>query len=133
MSIYHNKDGRRAHQFHCAGLGCKASILRYLDSGDTTSTGNLRKHVRNCKSWGEEVLDAADGMKSSDVRTRLRDLVRSGSIEKAFERVGKGRVSYSSRPHTRAETRLVFSCPSRHIDNSSPLLRQRGDREVGVQ
>ena len=33
-------------------------------------------------------------------------LNKTGSISKAFERKGKGRVTYSSRQHTRAETRV---------------------------
>ncbi|KAI0763407.1 hypothetical protein BC629DRAFT_1272715, partial [Irpex lacteus] len=102
-----NVDGRRAHRFYCAGLGCKASVQRYLDTPDATSTGNLRKHVRKCSKWGEEALDIAEeaGLSADKTRECLESVVRSGSIEKAFERKGKGKVTYSSRQHTREETR----------------------------
>lgn len=105
--MYHNDKGRRAHKFHCGGKNCKSSILRYLDTPDATSTSNLRKHVRACKDWGPEVLEAAEHAKLNEKETRahLVDAARSGSIVKAFERVGKGRVTYSTRQHTRDETR----------------------------
>ena len=104
-----HRDGRRAHQFHCAGLGCKASVLRYLGTNNSTSTSNLRKHVKICKSWGEEALNIAEaaGHKADKTRKCLQDVVRSGSIEKAFEHTGKGKVTYSSRQHTHDETRSV--------------------------
>ena len=109
VSIVYN-NGRRAHKFHCAGLGCKTSILRYLGTNDSTSTSNLRKHVRNCKAWGAEALSIAEeaGLKADKTRACLQDVVRSGSIEKAFERTGKGKVTYASRQHTRTETRSVI-------------------------
>lgn len=102
-------NNRRAHRFHCAALGCKSSILRYLDTNDSTSTGNLRKHVRGCKKWGDEALDIAEeaGLNAEKTRECLQNVMRAGSIEKAFERKGKGKVSYSSRQHTREETRYV--------------------------
>lgn len=97
--------GRRVHEFKCAARGCQASIRRYLDTKDAKSTGNMRKHVRTC--WGNEVLDAADEAKDvTEVRTKIvKSIIRNGSITTAFECKGNGKVTYSHRSHTKAETR----------------------------
>ena len=98
-------DGRHAHDFKCQAKRCKNKVRRYLDKGDARSTGNMRKHVRSC--WGNEVLKAADQAKDADeVRQRIiGNFLRNGSITTSFERIGKGKVTYSHRQHTRAETR----------------------------
>ncbi|KAF8550525.1 hypothetical protein OG21DRAFT_1384020, partial [Imleria badia] len=98
-------DGRHVHEFACSARGCKVNVRRYLDTKDARSTGNMRKHVRLC--WGAEILDAADNAKdASEVRTNIVGSVqRTGSIAAAFERKGKGKISYSHRQHTRSETR----------------------------
>ncbi|KAF8546590.1 hypothetical protein OG21DRAFT_1479656 [Imleria badia] len=98
-------DGRRAHEFQCCARSCKVKIRRYLDTKDARSTGNLRKHVKVC--WGEEVLKAADEAKhANDVRTNIvGGILRNGSITAAFERNGKGDITYKHMQHTRAETR----------------------------
>lgn len=103
------KNRRRAHKFHCAGMICQSTVTRYLDGKDSTSTSNLRKHARVCRSWGPEALDIAEeaGFNATETRKRLNDVMRSGSIEKAFERKGKGRITFSTRQHTREETRYV--------------------------
>lgn len=47
-----------------------------------------------------------DEAKTEIIGTFLRD----GTITTAFERKGKGQVTYSHRQHTREETRYEFSC-----------------------
>lgn len=98
-------DGRRAHEFKCRAKSCKATVRRYLDKGDAHSTGNMRKHVRSC--WGGDIMRAADDAKNADeVRHKIvRSVLRDGSITAAFERKGKGKVTYSHRQHTSTETR----------------------------
>ncbi|KAG2740566.1 hypothetical protein P692DRAFT_201840419 [Suillus brevipes Sb2] len=92
------ENGRRAHVFKCQGKGCKATVRRYLDKGDARSTGNMRKHVRSC--WGEEAKDA------NEVRKKIvGSVLRNGSITASFERKGKGKITYSHRQHTKAETK----------------------------
>jgi hypothetical protein len=97
--------GRNAHEFKCQGKGCKTSVRRFLDKGDAHSTSNMCKHVRSC--WGADVLQAADEAKdANEVRCKIvGSVLRNGSITAAFERKGKGKVTYSHRQHTCAETR----------------------------
>ena len=107
-------DGRRVHEFrcsasHCKGRGKNPRIVRpYLDTSDRNSTGNLRKHARLC--WGDEILRGADdcgdlesARKGLDKARKLQD----GSITTSFERKGKGKVTFSHRQHTKAQTRFV--------------------------
>jgi hypothetical protein len=66
----------------------------------------MRRHVRKC--WGEEPLNAAEAVENIG---KVRDMVvnaldETGSISAAFERQGKGVVTYSNRQHTRAKTRV---------------------------
>jgi hypothetical protein len=65
----------------------------------------MRKHVRSC--WGADVLQAAGEAKNAnEVRSKIvGSILRDGSITAAFERKGKGKVTYSHCQHTRAETR----------------------------
>ncbi|KAJ2974858.1 hypothetical protein NUW54_g11827 [Trametes sanguinea] len=97
--------GRRAHVFACLAKGCKYTCRRYLDTGDSSSTGNLRRHVRKC--WGAEVLKDAD--QAANVAEARESIVgglkKDGLITYSFERK-KGTVSYSHRTHSRAETRV---------------------------
>ncbi|KAH8073020.1 hypothetical protein BXZ70DRAFT_858951, partial [Cristinia sonorae] len=102
-----SNDGRRFHRFTCAGTSCNAQITRYLDTGDASSTSNLRKHVKGCKSWGDEVLKSIDAMKDiSQSREALAAYSRNGDITVAFKRAGKGKVTFSARQHTRSQTRM---------------------------
>lgn len=98
-------DGRRVHEFKCMARGCKQRVRRYLDKKDARSTGNMRKHVRSC--WGAAVLEAAGQAKDAqEVRDKIvKSVLRDGSITAAFERKGKGNVTYSHRQLTKAETR----------------------------
>ncbi|KAG2092146.1 uncharacterized protein F5147DRAFT_779766 [Suillus discolor] len=93
------------HVFKCSAKGCKVTIRHFLNKKDARSTGNMRKHAKSC--WGEEVLQAADDAKSAaEVRaTIVASVLRDGSITSAFERKGKGKVTYSHRQHTRTESK----------------------------
>ncbi|KAI0693044.1 hypothetical protein C8T65DRAFT_526516, partial [Cerioporus squamosus] len=92
------------HEFTCAKPGCKQTIIRYLDTHDATSTGNLRDHAKSC--WGLEIVRAAEGVGDHlKVRPMVEAYGRSGTITKIFKHIGKGKVSYSTRQHTAAETR----------------------------
>ena len=104
------EDGRRAHAFHCAATQCKhqsRGVHRFLDKGDAKSTGNMRKHARKC--WGNDVVLSADKAQNADeVRaTTVSGILNPTSITAAFERKGKGKVTYSHRQHTRTESRYV--------------------------
>ncbi|TFK79585.1 hypothetical protein K466DRAFT_473851, partial [Polyporus arcularius HHB13444] len=92
------------HVFTCAKPGCKFQSTRYLDTKDSTSTSNLRDHVKAC--WGPEILAAAEEAKTqANARPMVEAFGRSGTITKIFKRIGKGKVSYSIRQHTSTETR----------------------------
>jgi hypothetical protein len=97
--------GRRAHEFKCIAKGCKGTTRRFLDKKDARSTGNMRKHVKAC--WGEDALAAADDAKdANEARTKIvSGILRNGTITASFERKGKGKMTYSHRQHTCAETR----------------------------
>jgi hypothetical protein len=98
-------DNRMAHEFKCAKPGCMARIRRYLDTKDAKSTGNLRKHVKSCRS--EEVLQAADSVANADdVRQKIiPNILKNGTITDAFKIKTRGKGTYSHRPHTREQTK----------------------------
>lgn len=107
-------DGRRAHVFSCNAKTCKGKgekrrqVRRYLDKGDAKSTSNLRKHAKLC--WGNEAVAAADTTKNAAAAREAMsktDLKRDGSITTSFERIGKGKITYSHRQHTKTESRCV--------------------------
>jgi hypothetical protein len=114
--ITYNAEGRRAHEFRCAAKVCKCKgvngrmVRRYLDTTDRKSTSNLKRHATVC--WGAETVDGALEAKVdiSSARTTL-DNLKDSSITAAFKRTGKGKVSYSHRQHTKAETRYKTSSP----------------------
>jgi hypothetical protein len=100
-------DGRRCHVFSCVGKSCKYKCRRFLDKGDANSTGNLRKHAKSC--WGDEAIKAAESARDVQVAREsvVKSLLETGTITASFERKGKGKVTYSNRQHTKAETRYV--------------------------
>lgn len=98
-------DGRRCHEFQCAAPLCKGKgtrpriVRRYLDKADRNSTSNMHKHAKNC--WGEEnvskALETKGTLNIDEVRKNLADAkLHDGSIVAAFERKGKGRVTFST-------------------------------------
>jgi hypothetical protein len=78
-----------------------------LDKGDAKSTSNMRKHAKKC--WGDDVVASADkAANASEVRnTTVKGSLDPQSITAAFERKGKGKVTYSHRQHTKTEARYV--------------------------
>jgi hypothetical protein len=109
-------NNRRCHEFQCAAPLCKGKgtrpriVRRYLDKADRNSTSNMHKHAKNC--WGEEnvskALEAKGELSINDVHESLAQAkLHNGSITAAFERNGKGSVTFSTRQHTYMETRLV--------------------------
>jgi hypothetical protein len=106
-------DGRRVHVFMCNAKTCKAkgrfgqNVRRYLDTGDSKSTSNLHRHAKIC--WGEETIASAtsNGVDIHAARKILKEkrVIRDGSITAAFDRSGKGTVTYSNCQLTKTETR----------------------------
>ena len=102
-------DGRHAHTFECAAGRCRGKngrdVRRYLDKGDAKSTSGLRRHATKC--WGAETVKSADGTKDLEaartvlLKTKLRD----GTIMAEFERIRRGKVTYSHHQHTSTEAR----------------------------
>ena len=102
-------NNRRAHVFECAAGKCRGKhgqdVCRFLDTGDAKSTSSLRRHAKNC--WGDEAVAAADSTQDLEsarvvlAKTKLRDR----SITAEFERIGKGKVTYSHCQHTSTESR----------------------------
>lgn len=80
---------------------------RFVNTGDASSTSNLRKHAKVC--WGEDVVKAVDETK--DLKLARGIVVKSGqkdgSLTTMFERVGKGTgvVTYSHRQFTKTESK----------------------------
>ena len=71
---------------------------------DAKSTGNLRKHAKLC--WGMDIIDKADDAK--DIASIHKGLAtaqktRDGLITASFERIGKGKVMYTTCQHTYKE------------------------------
>lgn len=109
-AIEYRTEGRRrrkCHVFTCIGKGCGKRIVRYLDTGDAQSTGNMRRHVAKCPCWGPDILKAADNASNlKDARENIvKNYLRDGSITAIFVRKLKGKITYSHRQHTRGETR----------------------------
>ncbi|TFK80194.1 hypothetical protein K466DRAFT_446761, partial [Polyporus arcularius HHB13444] len=111
VTIGYNDVGRRYHAFRCNAKPCKGRqgslVHRYLDTSDAKSTGNLRRHAKNC--WGIETVERADDADDADeVRATIAKAKKfDGSITAHFARK-KGAVTYSHRQHTKAETRLTY-------------------------
>ena len=70
--------------------------------------GNLQKHVKLC--WGNQAVEATDQTKEMNeaLKSVVKPLTKDGSITTIFKRVGKGKVSYSHRPHSKTEMKYVF-------------------------
>jgi len=105
IPIIREIDGHRVHEFKCQACACKAKIHRYLDTKDAQSTGNMQKHVKSC--WSDDILGEANAAKdANEVRMKIvGSILWTGSITVAFERKGKGKITYSHQQHTRAEAR----------------------------
>lgn len=113
MPIIQYIKGQRVHTFECLAKNCRGKgrdprcVNRFTDTGDVSSTSNLRKHAKLC--WGDDVIAAADT--TCDVKL-ARDVVKSSLLRDTpltavFERIGKekGAVTYSHRQHTKTEAK----------------------------
>lgn len=106
-------DGRKCHEFTCNAKNCKGKgknahvVRRYLDTKDKASTKSLRAHAIKC--WGQEIVEKSEEAKNiGSAREALKGAeLRDGSIMAVFERTGKGKITYSHRTHSEAETRYV--------------------------
>lgn len=94
--------GRHYHEFKCFASQCTKGVHRYLDKQDVKLTSNLHKHARLC--WGANTVKLATeaGIVESACQTLSKS--KDGSIAAAFEIKGKGKVKYSHRQHTKAQT-----------------------------
>jgi hypothetical protein len=70
----------------------------------------MRRHAKTC--WGEEATKAADEAANvNEAHTKvIGGILRTGSITAAFERKGKGKVTYSHKQHTKTEMKYEFCC-----------------------
>ena len=100
------KDGRRYHEFQCYALKCKATVRRYLDKGDATSTGNLHKHAKRC--WGAETVAQATAAANADDARNVLSKSRDGSVAMHFQVKGKAKVTYSHTQHTKTEAKYAI-------------------------
>jgi len=102
-------DGCHTHIFECAAGRCRGKngrvVHRYLDKGDAKSTSGLHRHAIKC--WGAETVKSADGTKDLEAARTilLKSKLRDGTIMAEFERIGKGKVTYSHHQHTSNEAR----------------------------
>ena len=107
--ITYNAEGRRAHEFRCSAGVCKGKgtnkriVWRFLDTLDQTSSSNLKRHAVIC--WGGDTVGKAlDAKVDIESACKILGGHQNGSITAAFEHKGKGKVLYSHRQHTKAET-----------------------------
>ncbi|KAF8996272.1 hypothetical protein BDQ17DRAFT_1517332 [Cyathus striatus] len=65
----------------------------------------MHKHARSC--WGDDNVKLAMEMKNADDTRRALQECKDSSIAAAFCIKGKGKLTYSHRQHTHAETCIV--------------------------
>ena len=84
---------------------CQGLQTNHFGTADAQSTGNMCKHAKKC--WGDKAMEAADSAKdvSEACEKVVKSILQDGSTMGAFERTGKGKVIYSHRQHTKAETK----------------------------
>ena len=89
----------------CFNKGCKKTIRRYLDTVERVSTGNMIRHAQTC--WGHEAVAIAQTHHTAaDARAKVAEPLKvSGKITAAFARQGKDKITYSTRQHTKTETK----------------------------
>ena len=98
-------DKHYGHEFKCQAHACKAKICQFLDTKDAWSTGNMQKCVKSC--WDGDVLGKANATKDAkEVCMKIvGSILQTRSITAAFERKGKGKMTYSHQQHTHAKAR----------------------------
>ncbi|OCH87573.1 hypothetical protein OBBRIDRAFT_735885, partial [Obba rivulosa] len=103
--------GRHCHIFHCLkGTTCMnpKGVNQFLDKADASLTSNLCKHIVKC--FGQATLKTIESIKSAvDVHPHIKSYIWDGTIMTIFTYKGKGKIIYSTCPHTKAETRYVLS------------------------
>ncbi|TRM64768.1 hypothetical protein BD626DRAFT_378453, partial [Schizophyllum amplum] len=106
-TIGYDKKGNCYHEFRCARPKCTQTIRRNQATGDRTSTGNMIKHVKKVTCWGEAAYAVAlTHTNAATAREKVTDIFkRTGSLDAAFELVGKGKPTYSTMPMTALEAR----------------------------
>lgn len=65
----------------------------------------MRKHAKIC--WGAETVAAADATRDLNGARHVlaQSKLKDGSITAEFERIGKEKITYSHRQHTKMEAR----------------------------
>jgi hypothetical protein len=107
-----DKDNCKYHEFTCLHPSCGATIKRYLDEKDATSTRSLKYHVEEaCKAWGPGISDVVSSAKDAktigDGRTIASGYIKTGRITHTFQRKDNTRITYSIRNHTFDEIRYI--------------------------
>src|SRR5260370_27600099 len=93
-------DGRKMHEFTCLQKHCHQKIVRYLDTKDAQSTGNMHRHVKKC--WGKGVLTVAESAKdANEARSRIiHGFLKTEKLTEMYER--KAKATNSPIKHTKA-------------------------------
>jgi len=121
---------REAFVFVCMVPTCREKLNVYTTTKDVGSTSNLQKHIKKCRG-AHHLEEAKQVGKVSLVHAALAANI-DGSITAAFERSGKGKISYSTRPLSETQTRYVDT----HLQSSmSPadVLETVLNAQHGVQ
>lgn len=103
-------NGRACLSFVCGAEICSwptRLVHRYADKRVIDgSTGNLHTHA--CRCFGDKAVDAANNHKNADEVRKVAltngGILSAQAITVAFERKGKGKVTYSTKAHNEAES-----------------------------
>jgi len=92
--------------FTCGAKGYNKKIRCYLDKKDFNSTGNLRRHAKQC--WGAEIVAAADEAKdASEACNSVTSLAgRNRSITATLKRREGSKVTYLHQQHTKTDVTI---------------------------
>ncbi|KAG2035446.1 hypothetical protein BDR03DRAFT_868183, partial [Suillus americanus] len=104
VPVMSHVNGQRFHAFSCCAKGCNQLIHCFLNKADVKSTSNMWKHAKKC--WGTDTVEIVDQAKNATVAQEsiIEPLHTTDSIMAAFERKGKGKVTYSHRQHMKTES-----------------------------
>src|ERR1700678_1789787 len=85
-----------------------AVMFTYLNvrlRGVEVRMGGMCRHAKKC--WGAETVKSAYGTKDLEAARAilLKTNLHDGTIMAEFERIGRGKVTYSHRQHTSTEAR----------------------------
>ena len=100
-------------------------IRHFLDMSNSGSTGNMQKHVASC--WGESAVQAIINCENlKEACQAAKNIKISGSITAAFNKKGKGKLTYSHRQHTKTEMKCVPSLCNCHELDTKPIPTAQG-------